>query len=284
MQDFSSWLEGRPRVAILIDGDNLSPDLAGEITKKSENLGALTIRRVYGCAKTRPRWERAPGFRFIHAGSGKNAADVLLSLDALEVALGGLAETFVIASSDQDLSHIARRLRERGRRVIGMGEAKAPAAFRKACGEFVELALVKGAAAHSTTRQASSLRPDAAMSVEPPKAPRARSCTNPPVESNNEAATKRNYKPDRLATSNTDAAILELLAAAPQGMLVAALGARMNRIHVPRGGSWSEQTWHAYLLARPDLCDCDPGGPLPRVRLRSASATPPPCRTPPPAP
>ena len=48
----------------------------------------------------------------MHAGTGKNASDLLLALDAVELALRGDVDHFVIASSDGDFSHLALRLRE----------------------------------------------------------------------------------------------------------------------------------------------------------------------------
>ncbi|MEZ5723187.1 MAG: NYN domain-containing protein [Paracoccaceae bacterium] len=80
-----------------------------------------------------------PGIRFVHAGTGKNAADLLLSIDAVELALREGYEMFVIASSDGDFSHLAIRLRETGHLVVGCGVATAPARFRTACSRFVEL-------------------------------------------------------------------------------------------------------------------------------------------------
>lgn len=74
--------------------------------------------------------------RLIHAGAGKNAADVLLSIDAMELALRDGVEGFVIASSDGDFAHIANRLREGGRAVVGVGEGKTPPCFRAACTVF----------------------------------------------------------------------------------------------------------------------------------------------------
>lgn len=75
----------------------------------------------------------------IHAGAGKNAADLLLAIDAIELSLGGRADAFVIVSSDGDFSHLAQRLREYGAAVTGVGEGKAPETFRRSCGDFVEL-------------------------------------------------------------------------------------------------------------------------------------------------
>lgn len=231
MQVLSSWQEGRPRVAILIDGDNLSPDLAGRIITRSKNLGVQTIRRVYGCAKSLPRWDAAPGFRFVHAGSGKNAADVLLSLDALEIALEGRAEAFVIASSDRDFAHIALRLRERGFMVVGMGEAKAPDGFRKACSTFEELSL--------------PARPEPGAGVPTP-APRAESALDARIRE------------------------LIREAGGENGLPITTLNECMHKKHGVRIGEHPAGTWRAYLAQRPALYDCDPKGPSARVRLRGS--------------
>ena len=83
---------------------------------------------------------RFAGFRPILAGAGKNAADCLMCIDAVELALSGEFNAFALASSDGDFTHLAHRLRERGKVVLGLGEAKAPKIFRKACTAFVELA------------------------------------------------------------------------------------------------------------------------------------------------
>lgn len=100
----------------------------------------MDIARVYGSASQASDWPLMPGFRFIHAGAGKNAADLLLCIDAMEMALSGGLESFVVATSDGDFTHLAQRLREGGAELVGLGEAKAPAAFRQACTAFVCLA------------------------------------------------------------------------------------------------------------------------------------------------
>ncbi|CTQ34218.1 NYN domain-containing protein [Jannaschia rubra] len=137
-------------VALFVDGDNLSPDHASRIAAFAARQGSADIRRVYGDVTRLGGWRDAPGFRTIHAGCGKNAADVLLCIDAMEVALTGRAATVIVASSDGDFVHLAQRLREGGIHVVGMGEAKAPAAFRDACHRFEVLAL-EGVASGITT-------------------------------------------------------------------------------------------------------------------------------------
>ncbi len=133
-------LKPRSGVAVLVDGENISQDLAGQIINRASALGSLVVKRVYGNASKMPKWEAAPGFRLSHSGSGKNATDLLLAIEAVSLFHEGSIDTVVIASSDRDFSHLAHHLRERQITVVGMGEAKAPEAFRKACSKFVELA------------------------------------------------------------------------------------------------------------------------------------------------
>jgi NYN domain len=128
-----------PRVALLVDGENMSVALAGAAIMRSLKFGALTIRRVYGNAAKMPGWDAAPGFRLVHAGVGKNATDVLLAVEAMAIMLLGQADVLIIATSDGDFRHVACALRESGRVVIGMGEGKAPDSFRKACNQFIQI-------------------------------------------------------------------------------------------------------------------------------------------------
>lgn len=127
------------RVALLIDGENVSSAFAGRLIIETAGHGALTIKRAYGSAGKIPGWESAPGFAFHHAGPGKNAADIMLAVDAMGIFHKGLADIFVLASSDGDFRHLATRLREEGAQVFGAGEDKAPEAFRKSCTHWIAL-------------------------------------------------------------------------------------------------------------------------------------------------
>lgn len=149
------------RVALLVDGENMSAALAGAAIMRSQKFGTLTIRRVYGNAAKMPGWDTAPGFRLVHAGVGKNATDVLLAVEAMTIMLTDQADTLVIATSDGDFRHVACALRESGRVVIGLGESKAPDSFRKACNQFIQID-----AAMATVPQSGVTHPqDAALSV-----------------------------------------------------------------------------------------------------------------------
>lgn len=134
------------RVALLVDGDNISQDRADQILQRSLTQGALLIRRVYCDVTRNPKWVTAPGFRLVHAGSGKNSTDVLLAIEAVSLSRDERIDTFVLASSDQDFSHLAYHLKERGHRVVGIGESKTSEPFRRACTVFLQLPDVKAEA------------------------------------------------------------------------------------------------------------------------------------------
>ncbi|WP_371169062.1 NYN domain-containing protein [Aliiroseovarius sp. 2305UL8-7] len=126
-------------VALLIDGENITSALAGKIIVESGRFGELQVRRVYGNAGRIKGWNDAPGLHFVYTGTGKNAADIALSLAAAELSFGSYIDQFVLVSSDGDFSHLATFLRERGHTVVGMGEAKAPTNYRKSCSQWVML-------------------------------------------------------------------------------------------------------------------------------------------------
>ncbi|NNE79673.1 MAG: NYN domain-containing protein [Silicimonas sp.] len=134
-------------VALLVDGDNIAASYAGQIIRKTENLGHHRVRRAYCNSSSLVNWATAGSFRSVYSGQARkgpngknlNASDILLSIDAMHFALADRIEAFAIVTSDSDMSFIACRLRELGHHVTGLGEEKAPAAFRHACDEFIKL-------------------------------------------------------------------------------------------------------------------------------------------------
>ena len=125
------------RVALLVDGENLSVDAAGFLILTAGKAGVLCVKRVFGAVTRLGGWTAAPGFRVVHVPPKKDVADLALSLDALELALTRQIDEIFIATSDRDMALVALRLAELGMPVTGIGEAKAPAEFRKACRKFV---------------------------------------------------------------------------------------------------------------------------------------------------
>ena len=128
-----------PRLSVFVDAENISAAHARTILDLARRHGAPDLLRAYGNASLLADWEKVPGFQFIHSGSGKNATDMLICVDAMERALSDHCAAVLLVSSDQDFTHLATRLRGYGLTVIGVGEAKTSERFRAACSVFEEL-------------------------------------------------------------------------------------------------------------------------------------------------
>jgi len=132
-------------IAFLVDGDNASAGLVGEMLAEAAKYGSVEIRRVYGdwasgkLTSWRPTVQQhalVPVQQFT-AVSGKNATDSALIIDAMDILHSERVRGFCIVSSDSDFTRLATRLRESGMFVIGIGRAQTPPAFRNACNVFV---------------------------------------------------------------------------------------------------------------------------------------------------
>lgn len=135
------------RIALLIDADNIShakaPAILGELSK----YGTTHIRRAYG------DWTSAglKGWRErLHAlairpiqqfsySTGKNATDIALVTDAMELLYTQKPDAFCIASSDADFTPLIMQLKANGHDVYGFGERKTPEPFVNACTTFLYL-------------------------------------------------------------------------------------------------------------------------------------------------
>lgn len=137
--------ERLPRLAVLIDADNIPARHAEAILDELAGHGEPTVRRVYGdwSSQALSAWKdkaRSLGL-VMHQQSantkGKNASDIGLVIDAMDILHAGKVEGFVLVSSDSDFTRLASRIREDGMQVIGVGEAKTPESLRKVCNRFL---------------------------------------------------------------------------------------------------------------------------------------------------
>ena len=71
--------------------------------------------------------------------SGKNATDIALVIDALNLLYTQPIDAFGVASSDGDFTPLVQHLREAGKSVYGFGKANTPEAFQTACTTFFVL-------------------------------------------------------------------------------------------------------------------------------------------------
>lgn len=134
-----------PRLAVLIDADNASAKIADRLFEEIAKMGEASVRRIYGDFSS-PRmkaWTETLARHAIipqqqHAyTTGKNASDITLVIDAMDLLHSGRFDGFCLVSSDSDFTRLASRIREQGTDVFGFGEQKTPESFRQACRRFV---------------------------------------------------------------------------------------------------------------------------------------------------
>ena len=135
------------KIALFIDADNIPAKYGKLIIESLQSRGEIFIRRIYG------NWEKNSlhswnecilkyGLNAVQQMDftvGKNATDMSLTIDAMDVLYQKQAEIFAIVSGDSDFTPLAVKLRERGVFVIGLGKEQASASFRSACNEFIDL-------------------------------------------------------------------------------------------------------------------------------------------------
>ena len=135
-------------LAVLIDADNVSPAAAQDIFATVCRLGEPIVRRAYGmvnCFSSPEGWLKVQRAYGIVARpqtsnvSGKNVADIALVIDAMELLYRGSCAGICIVSSDSDFTALAAKIREAGKSVYGIGDAKTPKSFRAACTKFFEM-------------------------------------------------------------------------------------------------------------------------------------------------
>lgn len=136
-----------PRIALLIDADNARARRLDVVLNELSSLGETTIRRAYGnWTKSELKgWQEILHDNAIRPmqqfdpSKGKNASDMALVVDAVEILHTQRPDAVAIVSSDSDFTPLVMHLREHGVAVYGFGDAKTPAAFQSACTRFLVL-------------------------------------------------------------------------------------------------------------------------------------------------
>lgn len=130
-------------IALLIDCENAKATSIDGILSELAERGTTNIRRAYGNWKNQGSWEEKlhpyaiqPIQQFALT-KGKNAVDMCMAIDAMEMLFTEKVDIFALVTSDSDFTPLVLRLSAKGKQVIGFGENKTPDAFRKACSLFV---------------------------------------------------------------------------------------------------------------------------------------------------
>ena len=135
----------QPRIALLIDADNAPSEMIDEILTELSTFGVINTRRAYG-NWTKPGlhgWQSKllenavrPMQQFDYS-KGKNATDMAMTVDAMELLYTEKPDAFGIVSSDADFTPLVMHLRAKGAAVYGFGAEQTPKAFVNACSRFL---------------------------------------------------------------------------------------------------------------------------------------------------
>jgi uncharacterized LabA/DUF88 family protein len=138
-------MDERMRIALLIDADNAPAGKIDVVLAELARHGIANVRRAYGNWKSPnlQKWEQVLHPNAIQPiqqfalSTGKNASDMAMVVDAMDLLHSGRFDAFAIVSSDADFTPLAMRLRAQNMRVFGFGEKKTPDPFVNACSTFL---------------------------------------------------------------------------------------------------------------------------------------------------
>ncbi|WP_367109897.1 NYN domain-containing protein [uncultured Psychrobacter sp.] len=131
-------------IAVLIDADNASAKNIGPILKKINKLGHITCKKIYGDWGNAhiQGWQEAlrthviePMQHFAYV-KGKNATDIGIVIEAMDLLYSNDYDGFCLISSDSDFTSLALRIRKNGVKVFGFGKRNTVEAFAQSCDEF----------------------------------------------------------------------------------------------------------------------------------------------------
>ena len=173
------------RLAVLIDADNAPRTAMRAVMAEIAVYGTPTVKRIYGDWTTpnMSTWKPillenaiTPIQQYSYT-TGKNSTDSAMIIDAMDLLYNNQCDGFVLVSSDSDFTRLATRLREAGKKVIGMGERKTPEPFIVACDKFIYIEVIRAHQAQAEeTEEAEPAKAAApgprATPARPPSPPR----------------------------------------------------------------------------------------------------------------
>lgn len=179
------------RLAVLIDADNAPRDCLNGIMEEVAIYGTPNIKRAYGDWSTRnlAGWKQelldnsvTPMQQFAYT-KGKNSTDSAMIIDAMDILYSGNTDGFVLVSSDSDFTGLARRLREDGVFVIGIGEQKTPKPLIAACNKFIYIEVIRDRARQAQPKSAQPAKKTAAAKTAPKKTAAKKTAEPEPAKS-----------------------------------------------------------------------------------------------------
>ncbi|MCM1398689.1 MAG: NYN domain-containing protein [Clostridium sp.] len=140
----NTFINGEKKIALLIDAENTNAKYIDVIFSEIKKYGNITYQRMYGDFRNNAlaKWdEKSKEYAIVpiyqqNYTSGKNAADIMLVIDAMDILYRQNVDMFCIVSSDSDFTRLVNRIKEDAIYVVGMGQSMASKAFVKACNEY----------------------------------------------------------------------------------------------------------------------------------------------------
>jgi len=137
----------KQKIALFIDADNAPASKFEDVLSEVAKYGVVTIRKAYGNWKspTLKKWEELLHEYAIQPvqqydlTKGKNASDIALVIDAMDVMYTKDIDIMCFISSDSDFTPMVTRALAEGKLVLGFGERKTPSPFVNACSKFLFL-------------------------------------------------------------------------------------------------------------------------------------------------
>ncbi len=168
-------MKSKEHIALFIDSDNISHRALEGIINELSKYGVVNIRQAYGnwTKDNLKNWEEKllefaikPIQQFDYS-KNKNATDILMTIDAMDMLHTKNIDAFAFATSDSDFTPVVMRIQQEGIKVYGFGEKKTPKAFMVACSQFIFTEKLMRAdssnnqeLAHSSKKQFKDLKSD----------------------------------------------------------------------------------------------------------------------------
>ena len=267
------------RVMLLIDADNVSVDVVEQaVAHLLEAHGALHVRRAYCTAESALKHQAV--FRrlsikpMVNLSTGKNSTDIALAVDAVDLVLAERPDVVAIASSDSDFAPLVARLREKGCRVVGIGqEGKTGEETLQVYDEFTVMAHrragaaaaarpARKTAARGTAKTATKMAARAATQAEASPADPSAAETGPATA----AATPAPPVPGK---------VQQMLALLPELARGGTLELRVASVRLRDAGLLSRGGSSTRLFGQfPDRFELLPAGNPNHVRLQAPEAAP----------
>lgn len=135
------------KIGLFIDADNAPATKIDKILSELARYGVVNIRKAYGNWKSQnlKAWEDVLHEHAIQPVQqfdlvkGKNATDMALVIDVMDILYTKDIDVICLVSSDCDFTPLVTRSLADGKIVVGFGERKAPLPFVNSCSKFLYL-------------------------------------------------------------------------------------------------------------------------------------------------